>query len=154
MQFSRFSCRRPCINQKLLGSALTSDGSTSALYLHIPSIPVHWLKSPMGKWIAALERKERPRCTRLRILRRLSMNLWQCGCSNLLSAMTQLTTSVREHHLQLKLIELQGLLAQTQNEPRLKGPFPVALYRTILTSLQSILDMLHSLRCATTQEAW
>ncbi|KAF8608644.1 hypothetical protein BDV93DRAFT_433325 [Ceratobasidium sp. AG-I] len=59
-----------------------------------------------------------------------------------------------EHHLQLKLIELQGLLAQTQNEPRLKGPFPVALYRTILTSLQSILDMLHSLRCATTQEAW
>ncbi|KAG9113176.1 hypothetical protein FRC07_007817 [Ceratobasidium sp. 392] len=59
-----------------------------------------------------------------------------------------------EHHLQLKLIELQGLLAQTQNEPRLKGPFPVALYRTILTSLQSILDMLHSLRCATTQEEW
>ncbi|KAG9094409.1 hypothetical protein FRC07_011306, partial [Ceratobasidium sp. 392] len=59
-----------------------------------------------------------------------------------------------EHHLQLKLIELQGLLAQTQNEPRLKGPFPVTLYRTILTSLQSILDMLHSLRCATTQEEW
>ncbi|KAG9096669.1 hypothetical protein FRC06_008439 [Ceratobasidium sp. 370] len=59
-----------------------------------------------------------------------------------------------EHHLQLKLIELQGLLAQTQNEPRLKGPFPVPLYRTILTSLQSILDMLHSLRCATTQEEW
>jgi len=59
-----------------------------------------------------------------------------------------------EHHVLLKLIELQELLAQTQNEPRLKGPFPVALYRTILTSLQSILDMLHSLRCATTQEAW
>ncbi|CCO29015.1 hypothetical protein BN14_03017 [Rhizoctonia solani AG-1 IB] len=59
-----------------------------------------------------------------------------------------------ELHLQLKLIELQGLLAQTQNEPRLKGPFPVALYRTILTSLQSMLDMLHSLRCATTQEDW
>lgn len=59
-----------------------------------------------------------------------------------------------ELHLQLKLIELQELLAQTQNEPRLKGPFPVALYRTILTSLQSTLDMLHSLRCATTQEDW
>ncbi|CUA66706.1 putative membrane protein YGL140C [Saccharomyces cerevisiae S288c] [Rhizoctonia solani] len=59
-----------------------------------------------------------------------------------------------ELHLQLKLIELQGLLAQTENEFRLKGPFPVALYRTILTSLQSILDMLHSLRCATTQEDW
>ncbi|CAE6416781.1 unnamed protein product [Rhizoctonia solani] len=59
-----------------------------------------------------------------------------------------------ELHLQLKLIELQGLLAQAQNEPRLKGPFPVALYRTILTSLQSMLDMLHSLRCTTTQKDW
>ncbi|KAH7339754.1 Fusaric acid resistance protein-like-domain-containing protein [Rhizoctonia solani] len=72
---------------------------------------------------------------------------------------THLRASIKEFmamelHLQLKLIELQGLLAQTQNEPRLKGPFPVALYRTILTSLQSMLDMLHSLRCATTQEDW
>ncbi|KAJ1304721.1 hypothetical protein OPQ81_005859 [Rhizoctonia solani] len=72
---------------------------------------------------------------------------------------THLRASINEFmamelHLQLKLIELQGLLSQTQNEPRLKGPFPVALYRTILTSLQSILDMLHSLRCATTQEDW
>ena len=31
----------------------------------------------------------------------------------------------RELHLQIKLIELQTLLAQTQHEPRLKGPFPV-----------------------------
>ncbi|CAE7150897.1 unnamed protein product [Rhizoctonia solani] len=72
---------------------------------------------------------------------------------------THLRASIKEFmamelHLQLKLIELQGLLEQTQNEPRLKGPFPVALYRTILTSLQSTLDMLHSLRCATTQEDW
>ncbi|QRW08040.1 fusaric acid resistance-like protein [Ceratobasidium sp. AG-Ba] len=72
---------------------------------------------------------------------------------------THLSASINEfmameHHLQLKLIELQALLAQTQNEPRLKGPFPVVLYRNILTSLQSILDMLHSLRCATTQEEW
>jgi len=60
----------------------------------------------------------------------------------------------RELHLQIKLIELQGLLAQTQHEPRLKGPFPVKLYRGILTSLQTILDKLHSMRCVTTKEEW
>jgi len=59
-----------------------------------------------------------------------------------------------ELHLQLQLIELQGLLAQTQHEPRLKGPFPVKLYRSILTSLQSILDKLHSMRCVTAREEW
>ncbi|CDO69695.1 hypothetical protein BN946_scf184851.g83 [Trametes cinnabarina] len=57
-----------------------------------------------------------------------------------------------ELHLQIKLIELQGLLSQTQHEPRLKGPFPVALYRSILTSLQTILDRLHSMRCVTSRE--
>ncbi len=60
----------------------------------------------------------------------------------------------RELHLQIKLIELQGLLAQTQHEPRLKGPFPVTLYRGVLTSLQTILDRLHSMRCVTTREEW
>lgn len=59
-----------------------------------------------------------------------------------------------ELHLQLQLIELQGLLAQTQHEPRLKGPFPVKLYRSVLTSLQSILDKLHSMRCVTAREEW
>ncbi|EMD33734.1 hypothetical protein CERSUDRAFT_87077 [Gelatoporia subvermispora B] len=59
-----------------------------------------------------------------------------------------------ELHLQIKLIELQGLLAQTQHEPRLKGPFPVALYRSILISLQTILDKLHSMRCVTAREEW
>lgn len=60
----------------------------------------------------------------------------------------QLTHSgVRELHLQLQLIKLQSLLAQTAHEPRLKGPFPVHLYRTILTSLQVILDKLHLMRC-------
>ncbi|KAJ6507413.1 Fusaric acid resistance protein-like-domain-containing protein [Mycena vitilis] len=59
-----------------------------------------------------------------------------------------------ELHLQIQLIQLQGLLAQTQNEPRLKGPFPVQLYRGILTSLQTILDKLHSMRCVTTREEW
>jgi len=60
----------------------------------------------------------------------------------------------RELHLQIKLIQLQGLLAQTQHEPRLKGPFPVELYRRVLTSLQTILDRMHSMRCVTTKEEW
>ncbi|TFK74268.1 hypothetical protein BDN72DRAFT_760046 [Pluteus cervinus] len=72
-------------------------------------------------------------------------------------AQTMLSNSIQEFmamelHLQIKLIELQGLLAQAQHEPRLKGPFPVALYRNILTSLQTILDKLHSMRCVTTRE--
>jgi Aromatic acid exporter family member 2 len=60
----------------------------------------------------------------------------------------------RELHLQIKLIELQSLLTQAQHEPRLKGPFPVELYRRILISLQTILDKLHSMRCVTTREEW
>ena len=60
----------------------------------------------------------------------------------------------RELHLQIKLIGLQNLLKQTQHEPRLKGPFPIKLYRSILASLQTILDRLHSMRCMTTREEW
>jgi len=75
------------------------------------------------------------------------------------SASAQLSHSIHEFmamelHLQIKLIELQGLLAQTQHEPRLKGPFPITLYRSILTSLQTILDRLHSMRCVITREEW
>ncbi|KAG0696971.1 Fusaric acid resistance protein-like-domain-containing protein [Suillus ampliporus] len=75
------------------------------------------------------------------------------------SAKAKLSKSIQEFmamelHLQRKLIELQGLLAETQHEPRLKGPFPILLYRAILTSLQTILDKLHSMRCVTTREEW
>ncbi|KAG2154411.1 Fusaric acid resistance protein-like-domain-containing protein [Suillus bovinus] len=75
------------------------------------------------------------------------------------SAKAKLSKSIHEFmamelHLQRKLIELQDLLAQTQHEPRLKGPFPIALYRAMLTSLQTILDRLHSMRCVTTREEW
>lgn len=75
------------------------------------------------------------------------------------SQTTRLHNSIQEFmamelHLQIKLIELQNLLAQAQLEPRLKGPFPVKLYRDILTSLQTILDRLHSMRCVTTREEW
>ncbi|KAM5533752.1 hypothetical protein V8D89_012625 [Ganoderma adspersum] len=79
--------------------------------------------------------------------------------SHLLQTNAALSQSIQnfmamELHLQIKLIELQGLLSQTQHEPRLKGPFPVELYRTILTSLQAILDRLHSMRCVTSREEW
>ncbi|KAG8818779.1 hypothetical protein FRC17_010709 [Serendipita sp. 399] len=72
---------------------------------------------------------------------------------------TGLNASIRdfmamELHLQIKLISLQKLLSQAQHEPRLKGPFPVQLYRSILTSLQIILDLFHSMRCVTTREEW
>ncbi|KAG8758649.1 hypothetical protein FRC14_007704 [Serendipita sp. 396] len=72
---------------------------------------------------------------------------------------TGLNASIRdfmamELHLQIKLISLQKLLSQAQHEPRLKGPFPVPLYRSILTSLQIILDLFHSMRCVTTREEW
>ncbi|KAI6037545.1 Fusaric acid resistance protein-like-domain-containing protein [Pisolithus marmoratus] len=92
---------------------------------------------------------------------RPSSNHVTCEGTPLLSksASAILSNSVQEFmamelHLQIKLIELQGLLGQTQHEPRLKGPFPVMLYRSILTSLQTILDKLHSMRCVTTREEW
>lgn len=59
-----------------------------------------------------------------------------------------------EVNLQLSLIKLSGLLAATAHEPRLKGPFPVAEYRIILTSCQTILDLLTSIQHVTTREAW
>ena len=60
----------------------------------------------------------------------------------------------RELHLQLQLIKLQSLLVQASREPRLKGPFPVTLYKSILSSLQAVLDRLHSMRCVTTHPEW
>ncbi|SCV69070.1 BQ2448_2090 [Microbotryum intermedium] len=59
-----------------------------------------------------------------------------------------------EVHLQLSLIKLQGLLSATSHEPRLKGPFPIASYHTILSSCQTILDLLTSIQHVTNREAW
>ncbi|KDE08074.1 hypothetical protein MVLG_01774 [Microbotryum lychnidis-dioicae p1A1 Lamole] len=59
-----------------------------------------------------------------------------------------------EVHLQLSLIKLQGLLSATSHEPRLKGPFPIAPYQTILSSCQTILDLLTSIQQVTNREAW
>ncbi|SPO23047.1 related to BRE4 - protein involved in endocytosis [Ustilago trichophora] len=59
-----------------------------------------------------------------------------------------------ELDLQVSLIKLEGLLAQTKHEPRLKGPFPIATYRCMLSCCQNILDKLHSMRCVTTRQDW
>ncbi|PWZ00697.1 hypothetical protein BCV70DRAFT_160354 [Testicularia cyperi] len=59
-----------------------------------------------------------------------------------------------ELHLQVSLIKLEGLLAQTKHEPRLKGPFPVATYKSMLGCCQNMLDKLHSMRCVTGRQDW
>ncbi|RCI05716.1 hypothetical protein CU098_007131 [Rhizopus stolonifer] len=56
--------------------------------------------------------------------------------------------------LQRTLIELQDLLAQTPNEPRLKGPFPIDTYRTMLLSCQNIVDRFLSMRSVMSKDAW
>ncbi|KAI8975478.1 Fusaric acid resistance protein-like-domain-containing protein [Mycotypha africana] len=56
--------------------------------------------------------------------------------------------------LQRTLLDLQALLSQTPNEPRLKGPFPVDTYRTMLSSCQNILDRFLSMRTVMLKEAW
>lgn len=61
---------------------------------------------------------------------------------------------VRELHLQIQLINLRGLLAQTKNEPRLKGPFPQEMYAGIIGSCQTLLDKLHSMRCVVSRQEW
>ncbi|KAF8906572.1 Fusaric acid resistance protein-like-domain-containing protein [Gymnopilus junonius] len=91
--------------------------------------------------------------------RLVASNSFTVGDVDQSGSSTGLTNSIHEFmamelHLQLKLIELQNLLSQAQHEPRLKGPFPVDLYRQILASLQTILDKLHSMRCVTTREEW
>lgn len=59
-----------------------------------------------------------------------------------------------EIHLQLSLLQISILLEATQNEPRLKGPFPVQPYRTALVSCQNLLDLLTSMRTVTSKDAW
>ncbi|KAM0792546.1 hypothetical protein ACM66B_005213 [Microbotryomycetes sp. NB124-2] len=59
-----------------------------------------------------------------------------------------------EVYLQRSLIKLQGLVSATAHEPRLKGRFPVQSYRAVLTSCQTILDLLTSIQHAITREAW
>ncbi|WVQ80107.1 hypothetical protein IAT38_002208 [Cryptococcus sp. DSM 104549] len=59
-----------------------------------------------------------------------------------------------ELHLQSQIGSLRGLLAQTKNEPRLKGPFAYEFYHEVLLSCERVLDRLHSMRCVTTRDEW
>ncbi|CAO3595551.1 unnamed protein product [Absidia cylindrospora] len=59
-----------------------------------------------------------------------------------------------ELELQRTLLDLQTLLSQTPNEPRLKGKFPVATYRTMLDSCQNIVDKFLSMRTLILKDAW
>ncbi|GAA5920193.1 hypothetical protein JCM1841_006641 [Sporobolomyces salmonicolor] len=59
-----------------------------------------------------------------------------------------------ELELQLTLIRVSGLLAATPHEPRLKGPFPVAEYQKVLSSCQTLLDLLTAVARMTHREAW
>ncbi|EOR01749.1 hypothetical protein E3P92_00705 [Wallemia ichthyophaga] len=54
-----------------------------------------------------------------------------------------------ELHIQIHLIKLRNLLAQTKNEPRIKGPFPVKKYADLLGSCQRILEVMHILGMVT-----
>ncbi|KAI8647098.1 Fusaric acid resistance protein-like-domain-containing protein [Parasitella parasitica] len=56
--------------------------------------------------------------------------------------------------LQRALLDLQALLSQTPNEPRLKGSFPLDTYRTMLTSCQNIVDRFVSMRTVMLRDAW
>ncbi|KAI8321477.1 hypothetical protein GQ54DRAFT_181701 [Martensiomyces pterosporus] len=60
-------------------------------------------------------------------------------------------TTVRDYldnelQLQESLMEIRTLLNDTQNEPRLKGPFPIATYQRILNACQRLLDAMVAAR--------
>lgn len=56
--------------------------------------------------------------------------------------------------LQVSLVTLRGLLTHAPNEPRLKGPFPVKMYESMLSSCQNILDKLLSMRIVILKDVW
>ncbi|KAI7853809.1 Fusaric acid resistance protein-like-domain-containing protein [Circinella umbellata] len=68
--------------------------------------------------------------------------------------MARQTFQEMELGLQRTLLELQTLLAQTPNEPRLKGSFPVATYKEMLMSCQNIIDKFLSMRAVILKDAW
>ncbi|KAI8080547.1 Fusaric acid resistance protein-like-domain-containing protein [Thamnidium elegans] len=59
-----------------------------------------------------------------------------------------------ELSIQLGIFNLQSLLVNAPNEPRLKGPFPTKTYTAMLTSCQNILDNFLSLRIVILKDVW
>ncbi|ORX62789.1 hypothetical protein DM01DRAFT_1360806 [Hesseltinella vesiculosa] len=60
----------------------------------------------------------------------------------------------QELTLQRDLIEMSALLAQTPNEPRLKGAFPVQTYRHMLDAGQNLVDKMIAIRTVVTKDVW
>jgi hypothetical protein len=69
-----------------------------------------------------------------------------------LSKMRPVLNQQQELALQGLLVHLEGLLAAAANEPRLKGPFPKAEYRKMLSIVQDILDTLSHFRVTLMEE--
>ncbi|GAA5797451.1 hypothetical protein HPULCUR_002835 [Helicostylum pulchrum] len=59
-----------------------------------------------------------------------------------------------ELSIQLGIFNLQSLLVNAPNEPRLKGPFPTDTYTAMLTCCQNILDSFLSLRIVILKDVW
>ncbi|CEP18223.1 hypothetical protein [Parasitella parasitica] len=59
-----------------------------------------------------------------------------------------------ELSIQVSIFDLQSLLTQAPNEPRLKGPFPAKTYSAMLSNCQNILDKLLSLRIVILKDVW
>lgn len=59
-----------------------------------------------------------------------------------------------ELSIQLGIFDLQSLLVNAPNEPRLKGPFPTKTYTAMLICCQNILDKLLSLRIVILKDVW
>lgn len=72
--------------------------------------------------------------------------VWKADAIKTYSLVVTGNTDVRfsgisgENYLHKSMIELQTLLKEAPSELRLKGPFPVAEYKKLLSSTQSILD--------------
>ncbi|KAJ1826372.1 hypothetical protein LPJ73_009028, partial [Coemansia sp. RSA 2703] len=57
-----------------------------------------------------------------------------------------------ERQLQAALVETRALLADTLNEPRLKGPFPVDAYQHVINACQRMLDAVVAARWVASAE--
>jgi hypothetical protein len=72
--------------------------------------------------------------------------------ASVLSGLRPFLNTKEELALQGLLMHLKALLPAAENEPRLKGPFPVAEYRKLLSSAQDILNILSHFRITLAEE--
>ncbi|KAJ2740813.1 hypothetical protein GGI20_005601 [Coemansia sp. BCRC 34301] len=77
-----------------------------------------------------------------RVRVRQALSWWLLTASRLYDRVWQGTPQEEDEPmaLQAALVEIRALLADTLNEPRLKGPFPLASYHRIINACQRLLD--------------